>query len=217
MPWIREGSYNVLQQTHAQSCGLCCVGMILNLKQGRMDAELSLAAMSRIIDPETEDHPAAYQRATRDRVGFVKMATAVADPAMIKMGEYRILRGEDAQDYGARESLGKGTASSHLQKVLNAYGVTSSSPASVKEAIRAGTRTNPTIVQIEVPPRPGLPHGGCHWVLVVGRQTRWGRESIYTILDPSGFVTQNHGSVNYTSRQWSGRFSVNPKNCLTIV
>jgi hypothetical protein len=191
-------AYRVLQQDQAQSCGLCCIGMVLNLIDKREVSEVSLAARSRDLDPETADRPAAYQRATKDRVGFVKMVTAKADPGLGVMGERRILSGHAAPDYGKRESLGKGTAASHLLKVLADYRVGAQKAVSVKEAMRAVSPGRPSLVLVQIT-------GGHHWVLVVNRETRYGRASIYTILDPFGLATTNTGSDTYTAGGRPGR------------
>ena len=47
MPW--EG--RVLRQTHQQSCGYCCVGMVANLVDNRMGIDLSIVAMGKRLDP----------------------------------------------------------------------------------------------------------------------------------------------------------------------
>jgi hypothetical protein len=160
---------------------------------------VSLAARSRALDPETADRPAAYQRATKDRVGFVKMDFAKADPGFTKSAEHRILLGlEVAPDYAKRESLGKGTAASHLLKVLADYRVGAQKAVSAKEAMRAVSPGRPSLVLVQI-------QGGHHWVLVVHRETRRARASIYTILDPFGLATTNTGSDTYTAGGRPGR------------
>ena len=181
MPWITDGGYRVLKQEHEQSCGYCCIGMVLNLVDQRQDTESSLVATGRQIGGA-----GAYDRAAKDRVGAVR--TFIVDAA--------------EEQSGKLPHWGSGTYGDHLAQVLregfhmNAKYHAGKSTGDMKGAMRA-VSANQYMIALVLWNGSG---GGGHWVLVTSRATRgWGSASNYTVLDPGGSVVTNRGSTTYTA------------------
>lgn len=168
MPW--QG--RVLKQSHMQSCGYCCVGMVMNLVEGgsvRMD-EQSLVAAGKQLDPQ------AYDRAAMDRVG--------AKQTPIVMAAY--------EQSGKIPYYGSGTYGQHLAGLLRHLQIDAKyGTGSAKTAMRAVTAGKPMIVLVQ------WAKGGGHWVVVTGRGKHFGRASDYHILDPGGYEFDNKGSTDY--------------------
>ena len=168
MPW--QGS--VLKQPQMQSCGYCCVGMVINLIEGgsvQME-EQSLVAAGKQLDPQ------AYDRATFDRVGM--------QPTPIVHAAY--------QQKGKLPHFGSGTYGQHLAALLRRFQVNAKyGTGSVKSAMRGVTAGKPLIALVQ------WKKGGGHWVVVSGRGKHFGRASDYAILDPGGYAFDNKGSTDY--------------------
>jgi len=174
MPWISVGGKSVLQQSQKQSCGYCCIGMILNLVDSAKPrhTEASLVGHGKTLDPT------AYDRAAMDRVGA--RATPIVHAAY--------------EQHHKIPHWGSGTYGNHLAAVLRSYQIDAKyhGGGSVKSAMRTVTAIRPLIVLVN------WKAGGGHWVLVISRKTRgWGSPSDYTILDPGGHTVINRGSTTY--------------------
>ncbi|MES2068885.1 MAG: hypothetical protein V4488_00955 [Pseudomonadota bacterium] len=190
MSWITryQAGNNILKQTDAQSCGYCCVGMIVNLLDvTNFQTEESL----KIAGERVDSGGGAYDRATADRPGLVKMVGA----------------DEMMKNLGTKVSVGSGTDGIHLAKLLKReYSIDATyhagTVAEMKTAMRAANAKHPMIVAVE------WAGGSGHWVVVSGRSTGgWGSASDYTILDPSGHRVINKGSTNYVAENKSkGKF-----------
>lgn len=174
MPWITNGGKAVLRQSQKQSCGYCCIGMILNLVDPHQpkNSESSLVAEGKRLDPT------AYDRAAMDRVG--------ARPTPIIHAAY--------EQHHKIPHWGSGTYGNHLAQVLRSYRINAKyhGGSTVKTAMRTVTAAQPLIVLVN------WKGGGGHWVVVVSRSKRGlGKASDYTILDPGGHAVVNRGSTNY--------------------
>lgn len=168
MPWMGR----VLQQSHAQSCGYCCAGMVVNeMESGHCQlSESSLVAAGKRLDPS------AYDRAAKDRVG------ASMTPLVRAAYEQR----------GQLPHWGSGTYGNHLADVLGNYQIAATyHQGDVKTAMRTVVPGKPLIVLVQ------WHGGGGHWVVVVGRNRHFGRASDYRILDPAGHEFDNKGSTTY--------------------
>jgi hypothetical protein len=188
VPWINVSGHDVLKQSDAQSCGYCCIGMVVDLVNGgAKNPESSIIATGRSIDGA-----GAYDRATKDRVGVVPtMLIAAAE-----------------EQYGELPSWGSGTYGDHLARVLtqgfkiNAKNYVGQSTGAMKGAIRSVSADTYLIALVL------WSGGGGHWVLITGRKTRGlGRASDYTILDPAGEVVTNRGSTTYSPSYGTGQFA----------
>lgn len=188
--WITHAhsGHNVLAQDQEQSCGYCCIGMVINhLDSTFFPTEQSLVAAGK------REGTGEYDKAPVDIVG--------AKQTMLVEAAY--------EQYGYTPYWGSGTFGKHLADVLkNQYQIDATyhngtSDTVRKKAMRSVIMGQPMIVLVQ------WTGGGGHWVVVVSRSTRgWGRASDYTILDPSGHVVINRGSTNYTAHNGTkGKFS----------
>lgn len=170
MPWIDKQGFSVLQQSQQSSCGLCCVGMAYNIyhKNDKL-SEQYLVSLSGQIAKGGRDK---YYKATVDRVGVQPTHLAIHFP---NLGTTSV-----------------GTYGDHIASLANELGLHASHHTGtimeMKQAMRRVKKGSRLVI--------ALVSWG-HWVLVVSRARRWGRASIYTILDPLGAAVQNTGSTNY--------------------
>jgi hypothetical protein len=184
--WNQSGGFWVLKQSHGESCGYCCIGMALCLR----DASHPRTPEKNLIVTGTAiGGSGAYSRDPRDRVN------AVPTP-VVSCGYYR-------------PKYGVGTYGNHLAQVLNeGYHLTatyygSTGVGRMKDAMRSVRHDRLMIVLVR------WHAGGGHWVLVVRRHTRgWGAQSDYTILDPIGNVTPNRGSTVYSATYDDGTTAI---------
>ncbi|MDX1811168.1 MAG: hypothetical protein R3240_04425 [Gammaproteobacteria bacterium] len=183
-----QSGNNVLAQDQEQSCGYCCIGMVVNhLDPTFFPSEESLVAAGK------REGSGEYDKAPVDIIG--------AQQTFLVQAAY--------EEFGHLPYWGTGTYGKHLADILtNQYQINATyqanqSDTNRKRAMRAVTAGHPMIVLVQ------WDGGGGHWVLVVGRATRgWGKASDYTILDPSGDVVINRGSTNYTAANGSkGKFA----------
>jgi hypothetical protein len=180
MPWINVDGWDVLKQSHEQSCGYCCIGMVVNLIEGgRKDREESIVAAGRSVGGV-----GAYDRHAKDRVGAVQ--TPLVQAAY--------------EEFGALPHWGSGTYGNHLAQVLrrhyrmDATYYKDQGTSAIKSAMRGVSAKQYMIALVQ------WDGGGGHWVLVVERHKRgWGYSSDYAVLDPGGYVTINRGSSIYNT------------------
>ena len=182
MSWIVDSGYNILAQEQEQSCGYCCVGMVLNqFDTSARHSEQSLVATG------TRLSPGAYDRAAHNRVGAVQ--------TFIVQSVY--------EQRGVLPHWGSGTYGNHLAQVLRDYRIDATyQTGSVKAAMRSVGPGRPVIALVN------WDQGGGHWVVVVARATRGlGQASDYTILDPAGHTVINRGSTTYAPPYDQGVFA----------
>ncbi len=170
MPWIPSQGLNVLKQKEERSCGLCCVGMANNIYHPNdFLSEQSLVTRSAQIGTGGRDR---YYKAAVDMPGARPTQWAIEFP---KLGRYS-----------------EGTFGDHITSVANSYGLQASNHTGtiteMKQAMRRVQEGRRLVIVL-------VSWG--HWVLVKSRARRWGRASIYTILDPLGTAVRNTGSTDY--------------------
>lgn len=183
MGWVMDSGVNVLQQADEMSCGLCCVGMALHYYTDVLWQESELKALSREV--RGTGHTEQYSRSAKDIPG--------AQPTVgVQMG-------------AIDDAVGDGTYGNHLAAMLNHEYIQADfghgGIAAAKTALRGVNRSHLVIVRVE------WANGAGHWVLVVDRDTHFGRPSTYTIHDPAGRVVQNSGSSIYTAPYAVASFS----------
>ncbi len=182
MPWINDGGYRILQQSHVQSCGPCCVGMVVQLLTGNEIPEATLCAQCGVT---------GYHRAAQDRIG------AVATPLV------SVMRAGIAPTRQV-EFWGTGTFANTLAEVLrrhyriDATVLNGVDHNTTKAAMRASADNRPMIVMVQ------WHAGGAHWVVVLGRRSQPFVHHYYTILDPVGKMNRNPNAQTYGHGDFAG-------------
>ncbi len=189
--WINVPEGRVLRQlSDTNSCGYCCVAMVVGLITGQ---ELSLTTVLKVARNETGY---VNWRGGADLAGAIPTVG-------VRMGEIA--------------SIGEGSYGHHLQHVLArlldeycpvnrvaAPGVTfhETKISALKKKMRNVSEVKPMIVRIE------WSGSGGHWVVVSGRKKRGlGKASDYTILDPIGNISKNRGSTNFHTISGNATFA----------
>jgi hypothetical protein len=177
--WLPTG---ILKQSQMQSCGYCCVGMVVNLIHDYKPSEVSVVSEGGKISSGATAAEGKYHRFTGDRPGAVK--TVLVEAA--------------EEEFGRTPTWGVGTYGQHLRDVLNSFRVAAiyhgdQNAAQRKAIIRAASPSNPVITLVL------WNGGGGHWVVVKSRRKgSSGGESVYTILDPGADrEVRNNGSTIY--------------------
>lgn len=177
MPWISHSGHRILKQVEKQSCGYCCIAMALN-KFG--DGEFT---EKMIVSSGLDQDGNNYSRNASDHAGASRTLIA---------------QGKNA------DSWGSGTKGQHLAEVLSDHYVNAVYNAgvplqSVKIALRTVSERAPILMLVR------WFGGGGHWVLVINRQSRFNKPSIYTALDPVGEVVNFTGSIVDNRRAGPGK------------
>lgn len=170
MPWEIFEGFDVLHQDHKSSCGLCCVGMAYSIyRTNDFLSEHYLIGQSGQIGTGGRDK---YYKAAVDRVGARPTHLAV---------HFQNLGRSSVGTYGEHIAA----LAAHLGLQATHHSGTIGEMKQAMRRVREGTRLVIALVSWG------------HWVLVISRKRRWGRASIYTILDPLGAAVRNTGSTDY--------------------